>query len=189
MTKNLVLGSAVRGFHVNKRNVKPEEGELLKCSHKEDNLYDIFSMKVCKSGTDEIAGYLPMQTSRITKFIVAGGVSVTLKIIGKYNWRNHLIQGGLEGSCEMTVMTVMKCCQPPAFNSIWKGAKRTLYRTKEQRDCLNFPFSREWRWETSGGKIAAAKKQQNKEEVRSRNIRGMLPNPRSKKVNQENYCT
>ena len=85
LTKNLFLGSAVRGFHVNKRNVKPEEGELLKCSHKEDNLYDIFSMKVCKSGTDEIAGYLPMQISRITKFIVTGGVSVTLKIIGKYN--------------------------------------------------------------------------------------------------------
>ena len=33
---------------------------------------------------------------------MAGGVSVTLKIIGKYNWRNHLIQGGLEGSCEMS---------------------------------------------------------------------------------------
>ena len=75
----------VRGFHVYKRNLKREEGGLLKCSHEEDNLYDIFSMKVCKSGTDEIAGYLPMQTSRITKFIVAGGVSVTLKIIGKYN--------------------------------------------------------------------------------------------------------
>ena len=85
LTKNLFLGSVVRGFHVNKRIVKPEEGELLKFSHKEDNLYDIFSMKVCKSGTDEIAGYLPMQISRITKFIMAGGVSFTLKIIGKYN--------------------------------------------------------------------------------------------------------
>ena len=42
-------------------------------------------MKVCKSGTDEIAGHLPMQISRITKFIMAGGVSVTLTISGKYN--------------------------------------------------------------------------------------------------------
>ena len=75
----------VRGFHVYKRNLKREEGGLLKCSHEEDNLYDIFSMKVCKSGTDEIADHLPVQVNRITKFIMAGGVSVTLKIIGKYN--------------------------------------------------------------------------------------------------------
>ena len=77
---------------------------MLKCSHKEDNLYDIFSIKVCRSGTDEIAGHLPMPISRITKFMMAGGVSVTLKIIGKYHRRSHLVQGKLEGPCEMTVI-------------------------------------------------------------------------------------
>ena len=51
-TKNFFFSSVVRGFHVYKRHLKPEEGELLKCSHEEDNLYDIFSIKVCKSGTD-----------------------------------------------------------------------------------------------------------------------------------------
>ena len=77
---------------------------MLKCSHEEDNLYDIFSIKVYKSGTDEIAGHLPMPISRITKSIMAGGISVTLKIIGKYHWRSHLVQGELEGPCEMTVI-------------------------------------------------------------------------------------
>ena len=77
---------------------------MLKWSHEEDNLYDIFSMKVCKSGTDEIADHLAMQISRITKFIMAGGVSVTLEIIGKYHRRSHLVQGGFEGPCEMTIM-------------------------------------------------------------------------------------
>ena len=66
LTKNLFFSFAVRGFHVYKRNLKPEEGELLKRSHEKDNLYDIFSIKVCKSGTDELAGHLPMQISRIT---------------------------------------------------------------------------------------------------------------------------
>ena len=84
--------------------MKPEEGELLKCSHEEDNLYDIFSIKVYKSGTDEIAGHLPMPINRITKFMMAGGISVTLKIIGKYHRRSHLVHGELEGSCEMTVI-------------------------------------------------------------------------------------
>ena len=84
-TKNLFFSSVVRDFQVYKRNLKPEEGELLKCSHEEYNLYDIFSIKVYKSGTDEIAGHLPMPISRITKSIMAGGISVTLKIIGKYH--------------------------------------------------------------------------------------------------------
>ena len=84
----------VRGFHVYKRNLKREEGELLKCSHKEDNLYDIFSMKVCKSDNDEIADHLAMQISSITKFTMAGGLSVTLEIIGKYHQRSHLVQVG-----------------------------------------------------------------------------------------------
>ena len=75
----------VRGFHVYKRNLKREEGELLKCSHEEDNLYDIFSMEVCKSGTDETADHLAMQIIRITKFIMARGPSLTLEIIGKYH--------------------------------------------------------------------------------------------------------
>ena len=35
---------------------------------------------------------------------MAGGVSVNLKIIGKYHQRSHLVQGGLEGPCEMTVI-------------------------------------------------------------------------------------
>ena len=65
-TKNLFFSSAVRGFHVYKRNLKPEEGDLLKRSHEKDNLYDIFSIKVCKSGTDELTSHLPMQISRIT---------------------------------------------------------------------------------------------------------------------------
>ena len=61
-------------------------------------------MKVCKSGTDEIADHLPVQVNRITKFIMARGVSVTLKIIGKYHRRSHLAQGELEDPCQVTVM-------------------------------------------------------------------------------------
>ena len=169
--KNLFFSSAVRGFHVNKRNMKPEERELLKCSHEEDNLYVIFSMKVCKPSIDEIASHLPMLISRITKFIMVGGVSVTVKIIGKYNWRSHLVQSVLEGLCEMMVMMSRSVVNHLFLTRYEKGAKRTLYRTKEQRNCLNFPFSKEWR-----GKQAEAKSRQqksNREERRSE-IKGHL---------------
>ena len=116
---------------------------------------------------------------------MAGGVSVTLKIIGKYHQRSHLVQGGLEGPCEM--MLIMSRSDVNHLLLTWyeKGAKQLLYRTKERRNCLNFPFSREWRREASRGKKATEKK----EEARSGDIRDMLPNPRSKNDNPENYCT
>ena len=36
---------------------------------------------------------------------------------------------------------------------------------------------------------SSKKATEKKDEVRSRDICGILPNPRSKKDNQENYCT
>ena len=101
--KNIFFSAAVRDFHVYKRNWKPEEGELLKCSHEEDNPYDIFSMKVYKAGTDETVAHLPIEISRITKFIMDRVASVTLKITGRDYRRSPLVQGGLEVPYEVTV--------------------------------------------------------------------------------------
>ena len=37
---------------------KPEEGEKLMCYHEDGNLYDMFSIKVCKPGQDaQIVGH------------------------------------------------------------------------------------------------------------------------------------
>ena len=70
--KNIVFTAAIRGFHVYKSTWKPEQ--VLNCHHEEDNLYDIFSIKVCKPGNDTlIVGHLPMEISRITKFILQKG--------------------------------------------------------------------------------------------------------------------
>ena len=104
--KNLVFNAGVRGFHVYKTNWKPQDGELLKCIHEEDNSYDIFSMKVCKPGSDEIVGHLPMEISRITKFIVDRGGKCTLKIRGMHYRRSPLVQGGLEVPCEVTITMI-----------------------------------------------------------------------------------
>lgn len=56
--KNIVFSAAVMGFHVYKRNWKPDERELK--SHK-DNPYDIFSMKVYKTGTGQSVSHSPME--------------------------------------------------------------------------------------------------------------------------------
>ena len=59
---------------------KPEEGEMLEYLHKENNSYDVFSIKVCKSNNAQsMVGHLPKEISRITKFILQRGAAVTGK--------------------------------------------------------------------------------------------------------------
>ena len=89
--KNLVFTVAVRGFHVYKINWKPQEGDLLKYAHEVDNPYDMFSMKICKPDSNEIVGHLPLEISRITKFIFDRGAVCTIKIRGKHYIESPLV--------------------------------------------------------------------------------------------------
>ena len=76
--KSIVFSAAVRGFHVYKMSWKPEEGEILECLHEENNPYDVFSIKVCKSyNAQSVVGHLPSEISRITKFILQKGCKST----------------------------------------------------------------------------------------------------------------
>ena len=102
--KSIVFSTAVKGIHVCKINWKPEEGEILECIHDENNAYDAFSIKVCKSNNAQSAvGHLPMEISRITKFILQRGAIVKAMVTGKCYRRSPLIQGGLQVPCLLTV--------------------------------------------------------------------------------------
>ena len=68
----------------------------MKCTHEEDDPYDIFSMKECKPDSDEIVEHLPMEISRMAKLIVDRGAKCTWKIGGMHCRRSPLVQGGLE---------------------------------------------------------------------------------------------
>ena len=104
MQKSMVFSAAVRGFHVYKMSWKPEEGEILECLYEENNPYDVFSIKVCKSNNAQsVVGHLPMEISRITKFILQRGARVQATVNGKHYRRSPLIQGGLEVPCLVTV--------------------------------------------------------------------------------------
>ena len=105
--KNIVFSAAVRGFHVYKGSWNPKEDELLECSHEKDNLYDSFSIKVFKPDSPaEIIGHLPMETSRITKFIIDRGAQVAVKIRGRHYRRSPLVQGGLKVPCWIKIAMV-----------------------------------------------------------------------------------
>ena len=46
---------------------------------------------------------MPIEISRITKFIIDRGAQVTIKIRGRHYRRSPLIQGGLEVPCEIKI--------------------------------------------------------------------------------------
>ena len=102
--KNIIFSAAIRGFHVYKSSWQPKELELLECLHEDDNPYDIFSIKVCKIREDsKIVGHLPMEISRITKFILQRGATVNVEVTGQHYRRSPLVQGGLEVPCRVFV--------------------------------------------------------------------------------------
>ena len=101
--KSIVFSAVVRGFHVCKISWKSEEEEIIECQMK-NNPYDVFSIKVCKlNNAQSVVGHLPMQISRITKFILQKGATEQATVTRKHYRRSCLIQNGLEGPCIVTV--------------------------------------------------------------------------------------
>ena len=98
----LTVQSAVRGFHVYKAIWQPEEGEKLMCEHEENNKYDLFAIKVCRPLDRKIVGHLPIEISRITRFIIARGAIVEAQLTAAHYRRSPLVQGGLEIPCSLT---------------------------------------------------------------------------------------
>ena len=54
----------------------------------------------------EIVGHLPVEISRITKFIIDRGAQVAVKICGRHYRRSPLVQGGLEVPCEIKITMI-----------------------------------------------------------------------------------
>lgn len=101
--KTFQFSAAVRGYHYYKRFWIPEPEQVLKCSHKVDNAFDLFAIKVCKTPHNETVGDLTMEISRVTKFLKDRGAEVTAKLTSTHYRRSPLVQGGLEISCLVTV--------------------------------------------------------------------------------------
>ena len=90
--KSIVFSAAVRGFHVYKMSWKPEEGEILECLHEETTPTMFFLLKYANQITHKVWwGILPMEVSRITKFILQRGARVQGTVTGKYYRRSSLI--------------------------------------------------------------------------------------------------
>lgn len=183
--KNLVFTAAVRGFHVYKTNWKPQEGESLNCIHEENNPYDVFSMKICKPDTNEIVGHLPMEISRITKFILDRGAVCTIKIRGKHYRRSPLVQGGLEVPCDVTISMIGSVVNHLLLVKYESLLKELYIEPKEEEIAGTFLSLHT----NDSGELEPEERprrrrptlQRQPKEVPSRDIRDMFKNPKKKK--------
>lgn len=183
--KNLVFTAAVRGFHVYKTNWKPQEGESLNCIHEENNPYDVFSMKICKPDTNEIVGHLPMEISRITKFVLDRGAVCTIKIRGKHYRRSPLVQGGLEVPCDVTISMIGSVVNHLLLVKYESLLKELYIEPKEEEIAGTFLSLHT----NDSGELEPEERprrrrptlQRQPKEVPSRDIRDMFKNPKKKK--------
>ena len=90
---------AVRGYHYYRAVWEPKVNEILKCSHKQNNVFDRFAIKTTKENyNNQIVGHLPMEVSRVIKYLIDHGAEVIAQLTSR-NYRRYLIQGGLEIPC------------------------------------------------------------------------------------------
>lgn len=95
--------SAVTGYHFYRSYWQPFVGEELDCMHERDNPFDFFAIKVSKTTTGQTVGHLPMENSRVMKFLLDHGAKVMASLSSSNYCVSPLVQGGLEIPCTVTI--------------------------------------------------------------------------------------
>ena len=95
----LELPAAVRGYHVYRASWQPRENDVLQCYHERGNSWDSFAIKTCKRNSEIAVGHLPMELSKLSKFLIDRGALVEAELSSTNYRRSPLVQGGLEIPC------------------------------------------------------------------------------------------
>ena len=121
----------LRSYHVYRTVWSPLLNERLNTIHESSNNYDRYAVAATKDvsghSSPTIVGHLPKEISRITRYIMQYGATVTVRICDINYRRSPLIQGGLEISVEVMV------CMPfnpknKATLDIFKSLLAELYK-------------------------------------------------------------
>ena len=99
----LSLQAALKGFHVYKAIWEQKDSEVLACSHEANNPHDPFAIKPCQLDSGKIFGHLPMELSRIKKFILDRGAKIEVKLCETHYGRSPLVQRSLEIPCDLVI--------------------------------------------------------------------------------------
>ena len=94
--------SAMKWCHYYRNYCQPVVGEELDCMNERDNPFDLFAIAIKKT-TGEIVGHLPMNISRVTKYLMDRGARFTVALSSSQCCVSPLVQGGLEIPCEVGI--------------------------------------------------------------------------------------
>ena len=94
--------SAVREYHYYRNYWQPVVGEELDCMHERDNPFNLFAIAI-KKKTGETVGHLPMETSRVAKYLMDRGARFTVVLTISQYCVSPLVQGGLKILCEVRI--------------------------------------------------------------------------------------
>ena len=104
------FNAAVRGYHVYRSCWTPQENELLNCFHERNNPFDMFAIQVCQLETNKRVGHLPMEISRISKFLMDRGAIFQARLTSTHYCRSPLVRGRIEISYEITIRMPPNSC-------------------------------------------------------------------------------
>ena len=160
----------------------------MNCSYEKDNPSDVFSITVFKAESPgTTVGHLPMEISRITKYIIDRGPQVEVKVLGRHYRRSPLVQGGLEVPCRIKI-TMLGSIVNHLLLVRYETLLKDLYiETKDEAIIGTFLSIRnehenveEMEIEIEVQKRGRPKKtgqKKEKKEVKSKDIRDMFQNP------------
>ena len=98
----LQIHDIVRRFHVYRKSWVPKKNELLDCLYEKDNPFDRFVIKTI-AASRKIVGHLPIEISRLTKFLLDRGTNVNAILLPTDYCHPPLVQRGLEIKCAIRV--------------------------------------------------------------------------------------
>ena len=92
--------SAVGGYYYYRNYWQPVVAEELNCMYKRDNPFDLFAIAIKKT-TGEIEGHLPMENSRVTKYLMDRRVRFAVVLTSSQYCVSPLVRCGLEIPCKV----------------------------------------------------------------------------------------
>ena len=104
------FNTVVCGYHVYRSCWTLQENELLNCFHERKNPFDMFAIQVCPLETNKRVGHLPMEISRISKFLMDRGAIFEARLTSTHYCRSPLVRGRIEIPYEITIRMPPNSC-------------------------------------------------------------------------------
>ena len=97
----LIVRTAIRGYHVYKQFWEPDLGEGFVCYKEVNNEHNRFATAIYTyEDAEDVRGHLPREISHITFFFLEHNGTITGKVTDKRRYYRE--RGGLEIPCELT---------------------------------------------------------------------------------------